>query len=499
MMRCARLAALLGIAWPLAGTPPPAAPAPFSVTVGPIARLPVTMSPSLLRTSASAVDGLRVIVCAEGEETAGPTMEYTGARPWHRRTFAIYQTTDGGRTWRTAMRDTTSWWMSENSCAFGIDGTAYAAVSASNVHDGKTDHEAGVLHLWRSSDAGDTWRLVSRPSPFVDWSMLVVDTTRGPHRGNLYLFGNAVAAGRRERQQGEEVWVPTDTWDHAEGAFPLLTSQSGGVDFETRAFGGFDVWATRLTPPPPKVRWDAGAYPWAALVRRDGAVSAIYMDSRAKITERELPALAREIDPVRRTGMGLVESRNGGRTVDTVRRIPALPDALGYVDGSTIGFVEGAPDRTGATPLDVAYADIVGERPVVVLARTMNDGRDWSSTVLPIALPPDIGVPVDQRTFGISLARNRDGTLGLVWASAQTGCVGFAASVDDGKTWSAPTEIQSCRPVLTSRKVSLAMTVDAAGSFDVVWWAEDGSVEHPAPAMYSVRIGAAADRALRIP
>ncbi len=490
MMRCAMVAALLGVA-PLAGNGAAGRTgALHSNGVGPIARVPVTMSPSLLRMSASAVDGSRVIVCAEGEETTGPTIAYTGARPWHRRTFAIYETTDGGRTWRTALRDTASWWMSENSCAFGIGGMAYAAVSASNVHDGKTDHEAGVLHLWRSSDGGDTWRLVSRPFPFVDWSMLAVDTTRGPHRGNLYLFGNAVAAGRRERQQGKEVWVPTDTWDHAEGAFPLLTSQSGGVDFETKAFGGFDVWATRLTPPPPKVRWDAGAYPWVALVRRDGTASAIYMDSRAKIAERQVPALAREIDPVRRTGMGLVESHDVGRTVDTVRRIPAVPDALGYVDGSTIGFAEGAPDRTGATSLDVAYADIVGERPIVVLARTTDDGRDWSSTVLPIALPSDTGVPVVQRTFGISLARNRGGTLGLIWASAQTGCVGFATSVDDGKTWSAPKEIQSCRPALASRKVSLAMTADVAGSFDAVWWEEDGSVEHPAPAMYSVRISA---------
>ena len=155
MLRCAMIGVLVGLAWVLAGTAPPAAPAAFTATVGPIARVPVTMSPSLLRTSASAVDGSRIIVCAEGEETTGPTIEYTGARPWHRRTFAICWTTDAGRTWRTALRDTASWWMSENSCAFGIGGTAYAAVSASNVHDGRTDHEAGVLHLWRSSDGGD--------------------------------------------------------------------------------------------------------------------------------------------------------------------------------------------------------------------------------------------------------------------------------------------------------------------------------------------------------
>ena len=106
----------------------------------------------------------------------------------------VYQSRDGGRTWREVLVDASSQWVSEESCAFGSANQAYFVAGASDTSRGEPLHEYGNMHLYHSADGGRTWRTV-QVSPFMDWTSMAVDTGHGPHRNTLYIFADSVASG----------------------------------------------------------------------------------------------------------------------------------------------------------------------------------------------------------------------------------------------------------------------------------------------------------------
>src|SRR6266853_2617760 len=105
----------------------------------------------------------------------------------------VYQSSDGGRTWREALVVANSQWVSEESCAFGPAHQAYFVAGLSDTSHGAPLHEYGNMHLYRSVDGGKTWRTI-QVSPFMDWTAMAVDATNGPQRGTLYIFADSVAA-----------------------------------------------------------------------------------------------------------------------------------------------------------------------------------------------------------------------------------------------------------------------------------------------------------------
>src|ERR1700726_3570577 len=81
----------------------------------------------------------------------------------------VYSTADGGRTWRTALEDKNSTWVTEQSCAFGVRGEAYFVSEASNVFEGKPHHDVGTTRIFLSHDAGGGWTEAAR-SNWADYS-----------------------------------------------------------------------------------------------------------------------------------------------------------------------------------------------------------------------------------------------------------------------------------------------------------------------------------------
>ena len=55
----------------------------------------------------------------------------------------VFSSLDGGQSWHTALEDKNSTWVSEQSCAFGVNGKAYFVSEASKVIDGSPHHDVG--------------------------------------------------------------------------------------------------------------------------------------------------------------------------------------------------------------------------------------------------------------------------------------------------------------------------------------------------------------------
>src|SRR5713101_4758608 len=101
----------------------------------------------------------------------------------------VFSSANAGRTWRLAMADKSSVWVSEESCAYGVRGVAYFVAGASQVIDGNTHHDQGTTRIYVSHDSGRTWKL-GVTTGWTDWSTSVVDTTAGQNQNRLYVFFN---------------------------------------------------------------------------------------------------------------------------------------------------------------------------------------------------------------------------------------------------------------------------------------------------------------------
>src|SRR6202041_2929417 len=91
----------------------------------------------------------------------------------------VYSTSDSGKTWNVALEDTNSDWVSEHSCAFGVDGKTYFVSEASEIVDGVPSYKGGTTRIYVSTDAGRTWAEDARTA-WADYSASVVDTRPGP-------------------------------------------------------------------------------------------------------------------------------------------------------------------------------------------------------------------------------------------------------------------------------------------------------------------------------
>lgn len=101
----------------------------------------------------------------------------------------VFVSSDGGATWKRALVDDSTAWVSEESCAFGPDNTAYFAAGAA-PSDIMSGLEWGHLQVFVSTDRAATWHMMYvRPQGWVDWTFIA---PAGGLTGNssLVLFGN---------------------------------------------------------------------------------------------------------------------------------------------------------------------------------------------------------------------------------------------------------------------------------------------------------------------
>ncbi len=127
--------------------------------------------------AASPTDPRRLLACA---------MIFDG-RDASRHTI-VYASSDAGQSWAPTLEVKLTRFVGDPDVGFAPDGSAYFSTLPLH-YESDADHETLV---YRSADGGRTW---SEPVhlPFIDREYLAVDRTTGPHRGRVYLHGNAVA------------------------------------------------------------------------------------------------------------------------------------------------------------------------------------------------------------------------------------------------------------------------------------------------------------------
>jgi hypothetical protein len=163
----------------------------------------------------------------------------------------VYSSTDGGLTWRAALEDRSSTWVTEHSCAFGANHRAYFVSEASKVIDGKPHHGLGTTRLFVSLDGGLHWAETIKTG-WADYSTSAVSSASG----RLYTFFQSISWVDAPRgKRGNTVGLLLFSADGKSLAGPILNSN-------LRAF---------------RYR---GVYPSNALTLKSGAVVALYYGRR---------------------------------------------------------------------------------------------------------------------------------------------------------------------------------------------------------------------------
>ena len=155
--------------------------------------------------------------------------------------------TDGGLSWRPALEDRSTSWVTEQSCAFGPKHRAYFISEASRVVDGKANHRRGLTRLFVSTDAGSHWTESLRTG-WADHSTSAVDSKHG----SLHTFYNSPTTIEPGNHWGSNIGLLVFSPEGKSVHGPFLNPRMQALGYE-------------------------GVYPSAALATKDGAIVALYL------------------------------------------------------------------------------------------------------------------------------------------------------------------------------------------------------------------------------
>ena len=280
----------------------------------------------------------------------------------------VYASSDSGSSWQQVLEDRSSPWVTEHSCAWGLNHRAYFISEASKIVEGEPHHEFGTTRLFVSVGGGlKSWKETIKTG-WADYSTSAVERKTG----RLYVFFNA----RRTRQfstgphnnLGLLVFAP----DGSRVAGPFLCRKMLGFDYH-------------------------GVYPTDAIAFKNGSVAALYHSTRRTRTSLE-------------GELGLIHASSDNipsltRTV--ISRFKIDKECLNFSDG-TLAYDQ----RHGR--LLVAYVEGCKETRVL-LTSSSDGGRTWTrNTVLRESANRAV-----QFLFP-SLVVESDGRLGLLWSAGSS-------------------------------------------------------------------------------
>jgi len=315
----------------------------------------------------------------------------------------VYSSSDGGRTWHTALEDKSSAWVTEHSCASGVDGKAYLLSEASQVVDGMPNHKLGTTRIFVSCDAGRSWAEAVRTG-WADFSASVVDIQSGPNQNRLYSFFHDFESHPPDRPPEE------GTGD---------ASRISVIDFRD---GENDVQGPIRNRGMDSLHYH-GAYPERTFLLKDGSLLTLYV---AALPTQEglddtISALRLERDRVTLTDPVTVV-----RAPITSNR--CYPSKLAAAYDSSADLVS------------VAYPVSTAGRCAFMLRTSSDGGRTWSEE----QEVPELGAK-RPGIFSAAMAFNNAGILGLIWhQSPISDCWYFSASRDRGKSFTRAQPLSPC-------------------------------------------------------
>jgi hypothetical protein len=386
-------------------------------------------NPQQVWASADPADASRLIVCGRMSDPADNL-------------DAGYVSTsiDGGATWKRALLENSTRWVTEESCAYGRAGRAYFIAGASDFYDGVPHHETGHMHFYVSRDGGLTWRRTwTRVNGWLDWTSTAVSYSPQQHRETVVVFAN----------QG------TDRLGHWFPNQPVaVASQDGG-----RTFSGLIV---------PTTSQFTYTSVWAGgnVVLSDGTVLFATSAARVPIGTSESEWGQGEV-AVEIFAFDPASKQLRSRAVVRIRHaVPIFTASI--AEDRSAGRFHGR--------LYVAWVEEERHRSALWLATSDDGGYHWRSRAIlrgdgtEHSASCTSDAPVDE----VRVATASDGALGITWIENRA-LVRFSISRDGGATFAAPV-------VIARSDTAVAVPFEAI-TWDDYWLDAELDVEsgHPNP------------------
>jgi hypothetical protein len=300
----------------------------------------------------------------------------------------VYVSHDHGRSWRMALEDRGSTWVSEQSCAFGTHHTVFFISEASKVMDGVPHHSLGTTHIFLSRDAGETWTKTADTS-WADYSSAVVSQSAAGEQ-QLHVVYNSAEQEDPGKHLGSVL-----------GFFLVSTD-------------GRSVTGPKTVPGMAKLDY-RGVYPSSSVALNDGTTVSLYNAGTRRAVAKGGISLE----------LGIVRFHGEEASPPIIVADPLLSYESPVCPSSISNSL--AYNRQ-QNRLYLAYNTLKNGRCALMLRFSGDGGRSWSKArelVDGTDRPPARYFPI--------LAVNNAGTLGLMWrgrADLTPGCWFFSTSHD---------------------------------------------------------------------
>ena len=329
----------------------------------------------------------------------------------------VYSSVDEGKNWRLALEDKHSAWVSEESCAFGVNGVAYFIADASKIdNNGTPQHERGTSHIYVSRDAGQTWK-ERIATGWTDYSSSVVETNPGSDQNRLYTFFN-------------DPWIYYQSLGNKEAADKL---PSGG-----NAIGVISYRDGDPDNAPPIANLDMPAmksvasYPAPAFALNDGSLLTFFTSHFT----HEMPNGSKSREYI----MASLSSDPARRTLKKPVTIVSYTPKEGEASKCGFGLTSGAAYDPTTNGLYLVYP-ITDDGSCRLMLTTSADGGESWTTSKRISLP---GETLDSVYGRPALAINGSGVLGLMWEDGRSGCWYFAVSLKADSQFTSTKRLNDC-------------------------------------------------------